>query len=1364
MSDVIGKGVIEVSADSTKLKAGIEDAKRSIRGLGGATTDASKRASDSIDRYVKRLQVQAATLGKSAREVELYKLSLRGASREQIAAADAALRMAEGYERGAAIGARLRAGFLLLGAAVATGLVAAAAAFDGLIKKAGDFQDMGEKVGDTGENIASLAVAAGTAGASMDTVVSASQRLTKGLTGVDDESKAAGAAISALGLSLSEFKALAPADQFETVAKALAGFEDGAGKTAVAMALFGKSGAELLPFLKELGQEGGRQNILTAEQIRLADEYSDRQAKLRAQIGLHAQAIATELLPALNDLTSTVADLAKDQEFAAVASDLLKGALNGAIVVFQTIAVVASDVGFVFKGVGREIGGILAQLDRLAVWDFKGFSAISDAVREDATKARAELDRFQARIMSIGQPKTIGQEASFQSLEDRRLGRPAATGKRTLNFSGAVKTGKTGGSPKDTAAQEAKEQLRADLQAIKDASIARLAAFDTAETIMEARRSAALVDERTYYESKRAFVRLDAQEKDRALKAEVARLEQEQLTGKDAIANKREIAQINAQIARIAEDAAGKLEVLAVREAEAVRKVAAAYEDAKDSASEYLYTIAQRNDREIEGIGQGDRARGQRQEVNVIEDKFLEEKNRLDRDLRRGDITADQYRKYLQIAREAYAQEIALYEDRTRKMDGAQGDWVNGYNESVANYLDTVRNVAAESQNLFDGVFGTLEDAFADFATTGKGSFKDLLNAIAADITRFAARQVLGDLLGGLKGQMAWGEGVIASIASAVGLRRPDASNAPGGRNFGMDLGREAVSGAPSVASAAAATAQEATRMATISASTAAITADTVARTAGTAAESAATAAISTASASSSAALASLTAAASSAAAALGTIAASSAMRSGASALGSLGSLASGAGFFNDAGGLEVLGSLGFSAGGYTGDTAPNKAAGVVHGQEYVFSAPAVRTIGRTTLEAIHQKAARGDASALDAAPASVIARAARLSERGPIAPPPDAAAPASGRESAAIVFSAPVARPVALAAPRDVVPGPRDVVPAQAVRPSYKVPTIATAIEQQIVRPVFAVAPASAVAYGGAGGDAHAVGGAGGAGGHGAAGKAAGGVSLTVAAPAAAAPIVAVAAPSVAVFAGAAKYHAGGRVIARNDVVPGLQANEVPAILLRNEEVLTREDPRHRDNIAPALLNRIEAAPGRPTLMNIIASGALGGAGGAGGIGGTGGDATAINGKDGASPVAQMLRRERHTRELSPLTRFLIGSPATVSSLIRELSKESEFETITQLRDLPVSGSRALGGTVSAGGLYEVNERGPELLSVAGKEYLMVGDSGGKVAPVAAGAPGATEIINVSVAMPAGASRDTAMQFGSAVARQLRVSTRRNG
>jgi hypothetical protein len=53
--------------------------------------------------------------------------------------------------------------------------------------------------------------------------------------------------------------------------------------------------------------------------------------------------------------------------------------------------------------------------------------------------------------------------------------------------------------------------------------------------------------------------------------------------------------------------------------------------------------------------------------------------------------------------------------------------------------------------------------------------------------------------------------------------------------------------------------------------------------------------------------------------------------------------------------------------------------------------------------------------------------------------------------------------------------------------------------------------------------------------------------------------------------------------------------------------------------------------------------------------------------------------------------------------------------------------GGRAGGGSVSAGMFYRVNENGPEMLSVSGKDYLMMGNKSGMVTPRHAMAGGAT-------------------------------------
>lgn len=300
----------------------------------------------------------------------------------------------------------ISAGFLSVAAAGTAALALINNQADGIAA----YQDLADKIGDTAVQIASLQQAATISGVALDTVAAASVKLTASLAKTDDESKAVGQAIKAMGLEFDAFKELSPVEQLDAVAQALAGFQDGAEKTAVAVALFGRSGAELIPFLTDLGEQTERNSALTADQIAATDEYTKATARLKAEFDAFIQQQTAQLIPTLSGVQSALAEIAKNEQVVEAVTAALNTVIKAAIVLFQAVVVVSSDVIFVFQGVGREIGAILAQLGALARLDFSGFRAISEAVKEDGVRARAELDRFQKQIMSIGQPAYMDDE------------------------------------------------------------------------------------------------------------------------------------------------------------------------------------------------------------------------------------------------------------------------------------------------------------------------------------------------------------------------------------------------------------------------------------------------------------------------------------------------------------------------------------------------------------------------------------------------------------------------------------------------------------------------------------------------------------------------------------------------------------------------------------------------------------------------------------------------------------------------------------------------------------------------------------------------------------------------------------------
>lgn len=294
----------------------------------------------------------------------------------------------------------------------------AVAVLDRQLNEMAGFQDLADKMGDTAEQVASLKLAADVSGVSLDAVSSASVKLTTALSKTDDESKGASLGLKAIGIEVESFKSLSPVAQFDAVSQALAGFEDGAGKTAVAVQLFGKSGAELIPILNDLAEQGGRHVTLTAEQIRAADDYSKATARLRSELQTMVQITAADAAPIMSEMIQMLRDTVQYSTGAADGIDLLGLALGGVRNTLQTVLVVGSDVAFVLKTLFATADAYANISEKLIRLDIDGAKAIGAAYREMSAERRKALDDYQRRILN-----PVRYSADDQSIaEARRLG------------------------------------------------------------------------------------------------------------------------------------------------------------------------------------------------------------------------------------------------------------------------------------------------------------------------------------------------------------------------------------------------------------------------------------------------------------------------------------------------------------------------------------------------------------------------------------------------------------------------------------------------------------------------------------------------------------------------------------------------------------------------------------------------------------------------------------------------------------------------------------------------------------------------------------------------------------------------------
>jgi hypothetical protein len=157
-----------------------------------------------------------------------------------------------------------------------------------------------------------------------------------------------------LGLGMQEFLKLAPEDQLRTIAERIMAFPTAAERAASAMALFGKSGAELIPILKELAERGTVDVVAMSEaQIEALEKLDDSLDKLSGAwkdftdqvIASAAQAGGTAFLDALSSQLSGIAAILRDEGFASTLKMLL--ALGtGSIGAMAQTAIAGASAGF----------------------------------------------------------------------------------------------------------------------------------------------------------------------------------------------------------------------------------------------------------------------------------------------------------------------------------------------------------------------------------------------------------------------------------------------------------------------------------------------------------------------------------------------------------------------------------------------------------------------------------------------------------------------------------------------------------------------------------------------------------------------------------------------------------------------------------------------------------------------------------------------------------------------------------------------------------------------------------------------------------------------------------------------------------
>jgi lambda family phage tail tape measure protein len=172
--------------------------------------------------------------------------------------------------------------------------------------------------------------------------------------------------------------------------------------------------------------------------------------------------------------------------------------------------------------------------------------------------------------------------------------------------------------------------------------------------------------------------------------------------------------------------------------------------------------------RAIDSIGLGDSQRDRNAGRQQIEDRYSQQRQQLEQARITGQIEQQQYAEQLERIRRFQDEALSSYEAYYERLRQADGDYRNGVNEALANYVAESANTARQVEDLFSNAFKGMENALVDFVTTGKLDFSSLADSIVADVTRIIIQQQLIKPLASFIGGNATGEGVFANILGSL--------------------------------------------------------------------------------------------------------------------------------------------------------------------------------------------------------------------------------------------------------------------------------------------------------------------------------------------------------------------------------------------------------------------------------------------------------------------------------------------------------------------------------------------------------------------------------------------------------------------
>lgn len=265
--------------------------------------------------------------------------------------------------------------------------VAAAVAIKGVLNDADKIGKLSQSIGVPVESLSKLKYAAGMADVSVEDLSTSMVTLSKNMVQVAGGGTGpATQAFKAMGISVTDAsgKVKAADSVLGEIADKFKIYQDGANKTALAVALFGHAGAKMIPLLNA-GRDGLKDSADEAERFGLvlskdvtdnAERFNDNLRRIGSFGDGVATIIAARLAPTLENLSTIMVDAVKN-------SSALSVAITAVDATFKIVATSASILTSAFTLLGTNIATVASAVLSAAKGDFaKAYETLKSGALE----------------------------------------------------------------------------------------------------------------------------------------------------------------------------------------------------------------------------------------------------------------------------------------------------------------------------------------------------------------------------------------------------------------------------------------------------------------------------------------------------------------------------------------------------------------------------------------------------------------------------------------------------------------------------------------------------------------------------------------------------------------------------------------------------------------------------------------------------------------------------------------------------------------------------------------------------------------------------------------------------------------------